>query len=156
MEEFQMTEQTTRPYAKVFTQASMTQQHQKDETDVNKIMKRYVKTGVIDHVNRHEGHYGDVPAHTYHEAMDQVIQANDMFQELPSRVRKRFENDPGKFLAFVQDPVNKDNLAQVLQPDQQARKPATTPDPKDRPPVDPPEDKTPPTEPAAASPAPAE
>lgn len=103
-------QQAIRKHAIVFTQPSMTQQHQKDEVDVNNIMRRYVKTGVIDHVNRNQPFYGDVPAHTYHEAIEQVRKADEMFLELPSAVRKFFDNDPAQFLAFVQDPANKEDL----------------------------------------------
>ena len=127
-----------RPHCKIFTQPSMTQQHQKDETDVNKIMKRYVKTGVIDHVNKHAPRYGDVLADDYRSALHQIMNADDMFQELPSEVRKRFDNDPAQFLDFVQDPVNADNLHQVLQPGGQSPPGDAPQPPPGQPPVEPP------------------
>lgn len=99
-----------RPHAITFTEPTLTQQHQRDEVDVNNIMKRYVKSGVIDHVNKNEPFYGEVPACQYHEAVEQIKLADDMFSELPSPIRKHFDNDPAQFLAFVQDPRNKDDL----------------------------------------------
>ena len=33
-----------------------------------------------------------------------------MFEDLPSKARTEFNNDPGTFLDFVQDPENKDKL----------------------------------------------
>lgn len=91
----------------------MTQQHQKDETDVNKIMARYVKTGIIDHVNRFQPHYGDTSPISYHESLSICARAQSMFQELPAIVRKKFHNDPEQFLEFVQDPENKDKLFEM-------------------------------------------
>ena len=100
----------SRPHAITFTQPSMAQQHQKDEVDVNKIMERYTRTGVIDHVNKYQGQYGEATGISYHEAMNEIIKADDMFMELPSKVRKRFGNDPAQFLEFVSDPDNHDKI----------------------------------------------
>ena len=47
---------------------------------------------------------------SYHEAMNEIIKADDMFMELPSKVRKRFGNDPAQFLEFVSDPDNHDKI----------------------------------------------
>lgn len=93
-----------------FVQPSLTQQHQKDETDINKIMKRFVKTGIIDHVNKHQPHYGENTAIDYQQSLDIIIQAENMFAELPSQARKHFDNDPKAFLKFVEDPNNHDKL----------------------------------------------
>ena len=99
-----------RPHAIKFTQPSMAQQHMKDEVDVNKIMERYTRTGVIDHVNKYSGQYTECRDISYHDAMNEIIKADDMFMELPSKVRKQFGNDPGKFLDFVSDPDNHDKI----------------------------------------------
>lgn len=74
-----------------------------DECDVNAIMKRFERTGVIDHFNNHRGDYGDftgAPA-DYHSALNQVLSAQDMFMSLPSGIRRQFRNDPGEFLELV-------------------------------------------------------
>ncbi|AXL15282.1 internal scaffolding protein [Microviridae sp.] len=103
----------TRKHSITFTEPSRTQQHQKDETDINKIMKRYIKTGVIDHINKHQGVYTNCPGMDYHEAMTFMRQAEGQFLELPSQVRKQFDNDPGKFLDFVDNPDNIDKLREM-------------------------------------------
>lgn len=87
----------------------------KDECDVNTIMRRFEQTGVIEHVNRYQGSYGDfteVPEN-YQAAVNQVIAAQDMFMSLPAKVRARFANDPGNFLAFVEDPNNADEMVSL-------------------------------------------
>lgn len=94
------------------TGSSRTKQSFKDECDVNAIMRRFEKTGIIEHVNRFQGNYGDftqVPEN-YHAAVNQVIAAQGMFMTLPARVRARFANDPGNFLAFMDDPANQEEM----------------------------------------------
>lgn len=86
---------------------SMTKQEFRDDCDINLLMARYEKTGVIDHINRSVPQYGDfasVPE--YHEAIEIVRRAESDFASLPATVRDRFENDPAQYLAFVNDPEN--------------------------------------------------
>lgn len=91
---------------------SLTSQAHKDECDINRIMLKWAKTGTVEHRNTFEGQYGDFTETPgdYHEAMTQVVQANEMFEGLPSQIRRRFGNDPGAFLDFVQDPKNVDQM----------------------------------------------
>lgn len=92
-----------------------TQQSFKDDADVNLIMKRFEKTGMIDHLNEFQGQYGDfldVPQ-SYHDAVNQVLAADAMFMTIPAKVRERFGNDPGRFLAFVDDPANVDEMVSL-------------------------------------------
>lgn len=103
----------TRSYGITFTQPTLTQQHSKDEVDINKIMARYIKTGVIDHVAKYQPQYTDNSETDYHSSMNIVIKADAMFSELPSTVRKQFNNDPASFLAFVNDEANHSKLAEM-------------------------------------------
>lgn len=90
---------------------SLTQQHFKDECDVNKIMEKFRKTGVITHVRNVQGHYGDFSVlPSYHEAKNAILAADDMFMSLPAEIRARFDNDAGDFLDFTQNPANKDEM----------------------------------------------
>lgn len=85
---------------------SLTKQSFKDECDVNLILSKYQRTGVIDFVNRREGRFGDATAVDFQSALDIVNQASAMFSELPSTVRKRFGNSAEEFLAFMDDSSN--------------------------------------------------
>ena len=89
---------------------SLTSQAHKDECDINRIMLKWAKTGTIEHRNTFEGQYGDFSETPgdYHEAMTQVVQANEMFEGLPSQIRRRFGNDPG-----VQDAKNVDQMVDM-------------------------------------------
>lgn len=93
---------------------TMTKQSFKDECDINLIMKRYSKSGVLNHLNKYEGRYGDFgDGLDFQSAMGHVIKAQDMFDELPAHVRKRFANSPAEFLDFVSDPVNSEEMVKL-------------------------------------------
>jgi len=92
---------------------SMTKQSFKDECDINILMSRYERTGVLDFVNEHEAHYGDISPIEFHEAMNIVAQGKSMFEAMPGALRARFENEPAKFLEFVQDERNRDEAVSL-------------------------------------------
>lgn len=104
-----------RPHERVFTPVvgvSRTRQEFAEECDINAIMKRYERTGVMSHTNRREPQYVDfsdgVP--DFHTAMNMMVDAETAFMRLPASVRKRFENDPQEFVRFA---AEKDNLPQM-------------------------------------------
>lgn len=90
-----------------------TKQEFRDDTDINNIMARFEKTGLVDFVNEHEPHYGDVTGLEFQTAMNQVIAAQALFDDLPANVRKRFNNEPEAFLDFVNDPQNLDEALRL-------------------------------------------
>lgn len=97
-----------------FTNAvSRTQQQFKEECDINSILGKFRRTGVIDHVNRYNGDYGFATSTSFQEAMNQVAEVNSMFASLPSEIRNRFANDAGAFLEFVQDPANAGDVEEL-------------------------------------------
>lgn len=85
---------------------TLTKQAMRDACDINRIMKRYQKTGLIEHVKQ-GGTYGDfTDVKSYHEAMNQVLAANEAFMTLAAELRARFNNDPSKMIEFLTDPAN--------------------------------------------------
>lgn len=93
---------------------SMTQQNFKQECDINNILKRYKKNGIIEHVNKYQGQYADLSEPVdYHTALGIVLSAQEAFDSLPSGIRKRFENDPAQFLGFVNDPENLEEMVEM-------------------------------------------
>lgn len=89
-----------------FKNPSLTRQADKDSCDVNRILARYAKDGVLSHVNNHPGTYADVAeigVADYHEALNRVISAGQAFDALPSAVREFYKNDPALFLAAVEN-----------------------------------------------------
>lgn len=89
------------------------QQQFKDDCDINSIMARFQKTGAIDHVSMHQPQYGEATPVDYHTAMNIITKAQQMFADLPSSLRRRFDGDPSKLLEFVQDPDNADEAAEL-------------------------------------------
>lgn len=91
---------------KHFDGEGRTKQAFKDECDINQIMARYQKTGVIDFINKHQAQYGDVTGIDFQQAMETIASAQSLFNDLPSTIRTRFKNDPAQFMDFVHDPAN--------------------------------------------------
>lgn len=85
---------------------TVTKQSFKEDCDINLIMARFVKTGIIDHVREHGPEYGFASSDDFRDSMELISKANSMFEELPSPIRNKFENDPARFLDFVQNPEN--------------------------------------------------
>ena len=98
------------------TAATMTQSQFKDECDINKIMDRYFRTGCLsDPLNQmRPGTYGDfTEMGDYMENMNKIVQAREMFDALPAKVRERFGNNPGAMIDFVMDPNNKEEAKKL-------------------------------------------
>lgn len=89
-----------------FAPEGRTKQSFKAECDINNIMARYQRTGVLDFVAKHQGRYADVTGLEFQSAQDLIVGAKEMFMDLPSKVRSRFQNDAGQFLEFMSDPQN--------------------------------------------------
>jgi phage internal scaffolding protein len=86
---------------------TLTQQHDKDEADINVLVRRFGVTGELPQVTVTPVYSDFVDTvNDYHSAMNLIIQADRSFMELPADVRVRFENDPGVFVDFVSDPAN--------------------------------------------------
>lgn len=91
----------------------MTKQSFKDECDINLIMKKFQRTGIITHYAKHGPQYGDIPAIEYQEALNTIIAAENAFAELPAAIRKKFNNNPEEFLEFIQDDSNLDEARKL-------------------------------------------
>lgn len=106
-------------YATVNNQPSMTEEAHGDRVNINTIMDKYLRTGIIDHVNHHQPNYGIMDGSTYHEQMCAITNANEMFMELPAKVREKFGHDPAKFLDYVdglgEGAVSREKAAELIE-----------------------------------------
>lgn len=102
-----------KPVRLAFTGPGRTKQSFRDECDINNIMGKFQRTGLLEAVNKNQPRYGDVPAMDFRQAVENIRLADEMFSEMPSNVRKRFENDPGAFLAFIQNADNYDEAVEL-------------------------------------------
>ena len=91
-----------------------TKQAFKDETDINKLLAKAQKAGTLSHLQKHGAYYGDFANFDFDDAQFALARARSIFEELPSEVRREFEQSPAKFFAFVNDPKNASDLPRVL------------------------------------------
>jgi len=85
---------------------SMTEQKHRKACNINTIMAK-ARRGQAVPIAQGEPRYGDFSnVGDFHSARNAVIEAQDMFMELPAAVRRRFENDPAELIGFLEDPAN--------------------------------------------------
>lgn len=92
---------------------SRTKQSFTDQCNINSIVSRFQRTGVLDHVKNYGGSYGFASGVDFKEAMDIVARSKSMFASLPSEIRSRFGNDPAAFLDFVSDDANREEMVEL-------------------------------------------
>lgn len=87
---------------------SRTQQQFLEETNVNSIMEKYKKTGVITHTRRSGiPQYGDFTTYQdFKTQMNSVREAFEEFSQLPAFLRKKFANDPANLIDYLADENN--------------------------------------------------
>lgn len=85
---------------------SMTNQADLKDSDVNLIMARYEKTGLIMGTERapRYGDFSEVP--DYHTQLSAIRRVDAAFAALSPKIRNRFDNDPAKLLSFMENPEN--------------------------------------------------
>lgn len=95
----------------IFKEPTMTIQSEKDNCDINVIMNRYATCGTplpyrtdgVQPVYADVSELGD-----YMENYQRCKQAEEMFNNLPSALRKELDNNPANLLPFIQDEKNKE------------------------------------------------
>lgn len=92
---------------------SRTQQHFRDETDINVMVQRFQRTGIPEAPPVFPGVRDFTEVHDFRSAMQAVIDADRAFAALPSGVRERFMNDPARLLDFVSDDANYDEAVRL-------------------------------------------
>lgn len=115
---------------------SLTQQHEKEEADINVIVKRFGLTGEVPG-NIRTPQYGDFSGISdYQTAMQAIKLADEAFYSLPAYLRSRFNNNPEEFVSFCSDEKNREEaikLGLVKKKDDQTVKNVKTPEEKERP-----------------------
>lgn len=93
-----------------FREPSMTEQHFRDECDINHIVAQYEATGVIPQGTRQPlfGDFADFPQDLM-ASQKFFDDAHERFMQLPSELRKKFGNNPANLLTWLRDPANTDD-----------------------------------------------
>lgn len=91
-----------------------THQEFKDECDVNLIIPKYDRTGLLTHINEAVKQYGDYSeVNEFQESMNLVVSATESFMQIPSNIRAMFNNDPGQFFEFATNPANHEKMVEL-------------------------------------------
>lgn len=78
-----------------------TVQTHKKACDINHIVARNAKDGILSHAAKYAPQYGAVTAYDYEEMLNAVADVKTMYAELPAEVRREFGNESA-FLSFMQ------------------------------------------------------
>jgi len=82
---------------------SPVKQSEAESCDINVIMKRFEATGFLPSNDGRTPTYGDfTTAETFQEALHITRRAEENFMQLNAHARAEFDNDPAKFLAYIE------------------------------------------------------
>lgn len=107
----------------MYDEDTIAQQQFAEESDVNNIVKKFLKTGVLPDP-KVQPMYADISEiKTFADHMNMVKVAEESFNALPSEIRDRFANDPTSLVEFVESPENVNEcvrlgLMEVVNPEQ--------------------------------------
>lgn len=93
---------------------SKAQQHDKEDADINTLVRRFGLTGevpILDRVPLESDIFHDIT--DFHSAMNAIRESEATFMSLPADLRKRFNNDPHEFLKFTSDEKNRDEMEKL-------------------------------------------
>lgn len=103
-----------RPGDLVFKQPSKTKQSFKDDVEINSVIARYNKTGILPQLRTTPAHYGDYSQPIdYQDAQNKIMLADELFGNLPAQIRRTFNDDPAEFLNFATNPENKEKMQEM-------------------------------------------
>lgn len=96
------------------TLPSLTQQHHLDEVNINKIIARFNKTGVLGDGTLRTPQYADVSLFgDFSEAQQKIAEGRAAFAALPVSVKKLAGNDPTRLWEVLVDPDNRKILEEA-------------------------------------------
>lgn len=91
-----------------------TKQAFKDSTDVNRLLDKHARAGTLSALAKSEAQFGDFADFDFQEAQNALARGKSIFDELPREVKREFNQNPGEFFAYVNNPENKDRLSDLL------------------------------------------
>jgi len=91
---------------------SKTEQSHRASCDINKIIARAEKTGLMP-VNLNRGVFGDFSSVDFVDMNIKIAKAKEAFMSLPVAIRSRFGNDVAALLDFVDNPANEEEAREL-------------------------------------------
>lgn len=126
----------------IVTGPGKTQQHLRDLSSPRRLMEKYGAKRLVEALALAPKTFSDMPpVDDYKEALDLITRSSAAFAILPSTLRNRFENDPVKLCAFLNDASNREEaieLGLINRPavtDEAERKDVKKPDINKKPPA---------------------
>ena len=92
----------------------MTEQNHLEEVEIHRVFRKYKAQGV-NLFNTHVIHQGGIDFTDYpdfQEAQNMITRASEIFGAVPAEIRDDFQNDPGRFIAFMSNPENIEAIAE--------------------------------------------
>lgn len=86
---------------------TLTQQHFKEEVDINTLVERFHITGEMPQLEKLPSYDDYTGVFDFQTAMNAIVAAKKDFDSLPAKTRARFGNDPQEFVSFFADPTNR-------------------------------------------------
>ena len=97
-----------------FRGESLTVQSDKHGADINQIVGKFVKTGIMPNVKVGQPMFGDfVNVMNYQDALICVAHVEQQFDALPAHVRDRFKNSPSELIDFLSDADNRQEAVEL-------------------------------------------
>lgn len=94
---------------------SLTRQADAEGCDINNIMKRYEKTGILPGYTN-PGFFADVSElGDFHRVTEVVRQTTEIFMQLPAQTRAEFQNDVAEFVNWATDPANAGEVKEMIE-----------------------------------------
>lgn len=106
---------------------SLAQQQYLEESDINFIAERAGLNGEMPQIQNLPSYENYEGIFDFQTAMNTIRAAQENFMTYPAKLRERFQNDPQRFLEFVEDPENADEAVKL---GLAVKRPEPAPDPK--------------------------
>lgn len=91
----------------------LTEQKHKKDVDINQIMLKASKTGMLP-LAKGSPMYGDFTnAQDFQNCLERIQSADQAFMELPADIRKRFANDPAQLITYINNPENEQEAVEL-------------------------------------------
>ncbi len=96
------------------SEPSMTQQSDQKQSDIHYIMKKFERTGVLEHNKQYEGTYADFASMPdFTKAHQMIADAKTMFETIPAKIREKHNNDPAQFLDWINNEKNREEILEA-------------------------------------------
>lgn len=90
--------------AEIMCGTSKTKQKVGVEHDINKIVAKFKKTGQLPVLQDRLGQFVDtISIGDYQTCLEKIRTAQELFESYPSAIRRKFDNDSTKFLAYCDE-----------------------------------------------------